>query len=508
MASRSDIQAGQAFVRLYAKDDLTKFMRALPGKILSVGKVIATSFISVGSAITVALGAAIRHFTSAGSALADMAARTGVAASTLAELQFAAEQTGAGIEDVENAIKRSQKQGKDFFEVAKAVAAIEDPAKRTQAAMEAWGKSGTKILPMLANLEELRQEARDKGLVPTDESVALADQLGDKFDTIFSQIKAAIFEVGAVAAPYLLPIADAVSSILATTIDWIRNNETVLGTIKAIGNAFISGDFALAGEIAVKELQVVFQSGLLLISKMVGGILGGAIGKIGTDIIKGDLASAWDSTIGAMGAVWDTLVAGMTSAFSAAIKNIRSLLQTVTTQISGTANLLAGIVTASGAPGSQQIAAGLRGAGAVAGAAGAGADAALAPVDSVASAISQASAAKAAQSIGKAVEDLGGGATEATAELIRMNIELNELRNRAKAGRESALAGFAAKAPGADSDLKPVAAKTFATFSAAALVANAGGKGKDPVVAKLDDLIKVEKDILKLDRARKEMAFA
>ena len=69
MAGRSDIQAGQAFVRLYAKDDLTKFLRALPGRIVSAGKVVATTFVGIGTAVTAALGAAVRHGVSSGTSL-------------------------------------------------------------------------------------------------------------------------------------------------------------------------------------------------------------------------------------------------------------------------------------------------------------------------------------------------------------------------------------------------------------------------------------------------------
>lgn len=55
--------------------------------------------------------------------------------------------------------------------MAAKIAAIEDPAERTRMAMEAWGISGTMLLPMVKDLQPLRQEARDLGLVPTDEAV-------------------------------------------------------------------------------------------------------------------------------------------------------------------------------------------------------------------------------------------------------------------------------------------------------------------------------------------------
>lgn len=444
-------------------------------------------------AIGAGIGAAIAHFTKAGSALNDMSARTGLAASTLAELQFAADMTGASIEDVETAIKRSQKEGKDFFQIAEAIAAVQDPAKRTQMALEAWGKSGTKLLPLVNNLKEMQQMARDKGLVPTDDSIVLADQLGDKFDVVFKQIKAAIFEIGAVAGPYLLPIADMISNVLSASIEWIRTNETVLGTIKAIGNAFIGGDFGLAAEIAIKEVQIAFQSGLVLISKMIGGMLGGAIGKIGTDVIKGDLGKAWESTVGAMGAIWDTLVAGMVTAFRTTIQSMQSMLSTITTQITDTVNMLASAIAASGAPGSQQAANVLRMAGASIGAAGTSVGSGLNGVGAAASVAEALANNKAMESLLETTADLGDGADEASDELMRMHLEMAELRKRAKEAREKGLAPDGKKA---GPDGLPSNIKSIVTSSAAAL-ARVGGRSKDPVVNKLEDIRKIDEKLLK-----------
>ena len=93
--------------------------------------------------------------------------------------------------------------GSDFDKVAADIAAIEDPAKRTEAAFEAWGKSGVKLLPMVDSLKELRQQARDLGLVPTEEAVSMADAIGDSLDQVKSVFSATLFEIGAAIAPVL-----------------------------------------------------------------------------------------------------------------------------------------------------------------------------------------------------------------------------------------------------------------------------------------------------------------
>lgn len=549
------------------KDQLSKGIASVIGKVRNMGAAMqkfGTIMASIGGAGLAAMGGMVKHFTDAGSALNDMSARTGVAASTLAELKFAAEMTGASLEDVETAIKKSQKNGKDFFATADAIAAIQDPAERTRQALEEWGKSGTKLLPMIANLKELRAEANAKGLVPTEESIKMADALGDKFDSVWKIIQAGAFEVGAALAPILMPVVSLVEEIAVATIKWVKENGELIRTVgmivagvtaagaviatigasiaflatpfgavvaavaaigagvalwmrytesgkaafgeivrvfqeiqefaSSIGDALIAGDIALAGQIVVKQLQLIFQQGLTGISAMIGGLLGAAIGKIGTKVIAGDLKGAWDSTVTGMAAVWDTLVAGMATAFKAAIDNIRSILRTVTTQISATATMLAGIAEASGAPGSKAIANALRGAGAISGAAGAGADAKLGTVASVAGLVKQATAAKAARSMLEAVEELGPGTGEAALEIARLVAQLEELKGKARAGREAALGKFAGTAP---EDAFSSPGKGFATFSAAALQANVSGKGRDPIVDRLDKLLKAHEKELK-----------
>lgn len=108
---------------------------------------IGASLMAAGAGIVAPLLGAISHFNSAGDALGKMAARTGESASSLAELQFAAEQSGASIEEIEKAIRKQEKEGftETFDQTAAKIAAIEDPAERTRMAMEAWGKSGTML---------------------------------------------------------------------------------------------------------------------------------------------------------------------------------------------------------------------------------------------------------------------------------------------------------------------------------------------------------------------------
>jgi hypothetical protein len=170
----------------------------------------------------------------------------------LAELKFAAEQTGASFEDVEKAIRTAEKNGfnpSQFDAIAKSISEIEDPARRTEAAMEVFGKSGAKLIPLLANLKELRQRARDLGLVPTDKAVEDADKIGDLFDQIKSVGKAAIFEIGAALAPVLIPALETIRSIGVGIARWARENAAIIQTVAKIivGVTALGAGIAAAG---------------------------------------------------------------------------------------------------------------------------------------------------------------------------------------------------------------------------------------------------------------------
>lgn len=195
--SAKEIRAGKAYVELSIRDKLTQGLRSAWGRLKAFAGMVKTAFFAVTGAIagiTAAISAAVtpivmmaKHFSDVGSELNDMAARTGVAVETLSQMKYAAEQTGASLSDVEMALRTMARKGipvEKFDELAKAIAAIEDPSERAAAAMQIFGKSGTKLLPMLREWDDLRERAQRLGLVVTTEEAEKADELGDRFDDL------------------------------------------------------------------------------------------------------------------------------------------------------------------------------------------------------------------------------------------------------------------------------------------------------------------------------------
>jgi len=278
MASRSDIEAGRAHVSVYAKteklliglDNVKDRCKALGADVMKVGGLIA----GVGVAILTPLAGALAHFTQTGAELNKVSQRTGIAASALGELKFAAEQSGLGLGDVEAASKqitktladaqlgaggahvalsrlgltadelKKQLPDQQLQTIASRIAAIKDPA--LQAAMAAQLLGNANLAPLARNLAALRQEARDLNLVPTDKAVADAAKLNNAVGKIFSVLRATVFEVGAALAPMLIPAAETVAVIASAVTDWVRQNQWLIRTIAIVGAGLVGVGGAIA----------------------------------------------------------------------------------------------------------------------------------------------------------------------------------------------------------------------------------------------------------------------
>lgn len=287
MAGKSDIRAGGAFVELFTKDAaLVKGLRSAQKRLEGFGKsvmAVGGFFTGLGGAMLAPLAGAVAHFTSAGSQLNDLSERTGLAASNLAELKYAAEQSGAGLEDVEKAMRHMAKSGtsETFDHAAARISAIKDPTDRARAAMERFGKSGTTLLPMLATLQEARREARELGLVPTDEAVKSADALGDAFDQVKSVVGAAMFEIGAAMAPVLMPLATTVRNVVVGFNHWVRENGQLIRTVAMVGAGLVAAGVVITG-VGVAIFGLGAAAGVAAtVLTTIGAVIGAIVSPIG-----------------------------------------------------------------------------------------------------------------------------------------------------------------------------------------------------------------------------------
>jgi hypothetical protein len=86
---------------------------------------------------------------------------------------------------------------------------------------------------------------------------------------------------------------------------------TAKSTMSGISDAISGGDLALAGQIAFAGLKLAAAEGIVSLSNLVGGLWGDTIASIGSSLLSGDFAGAWDTAVMGMGAMWESFNKGV-----------------------------------------------------------------------------------------------------------------------------------------------------------------------------------------------------
>ena len=316
MASPSGIRAGQAFVELFADDSrLVRGLKAASKRLKAWGQSVTAAgqrMLSAGTAAVGGLLGASGVFASMGDTLAKASQRTGIGVERLSELAYAAEQSGADLETLEAGVRKMQKAlaeaavgsesarsalaalglsitqlaglspDKQFMLIADRLSRIADPTLRAAAAMELFGRSGTQLLPMIADgaagMETLSRRARELGLVMSTEDAQAAVVFGDLVSDLWKTVKMGVFVIGAALAPILSDLAERVMGVIKSVSDWIKQNKDVVVTVFKVAAAVAAGGAAL---VALGGLisGVGFAFGTLA---TIASSVGAALGAIGT----------------------------------------------------------------------------------------------------------------------------------------------------------------------------------------------------------------------------------
>lgn len=316
MSSRSDIKAGAAYVELYVKNnklvkglqDARKRVADFGASLVRVGAGIAAT----GGAIVGAMLGAVLSFAATGDELDKMAARTGVAASALAGLSFAAEQSGSDLQTIERGLQGLSRSVYDASQgsleavealekigltaedlagklpdeqlqmVADGLAGIADASTRGAVAQKLLGRSGRQLLPMISSLRELRQEAKDLGLEPSPESVAAAASLTDAINRVRRVVGATVFEIGATLAPMVSRISEALLRVATGANEFIRANREMIVTaakaglaLVAVGAVIAAAGGAVVGASLAFAVLPAIMTGVATAAGLVMSVVGG-----------------------------------------------------------------------------------------------------------------------------------------------------------------------------------------------------------------------------------------
>lgn len=315
----SDIRAGGAYVELYTKDSrLNKGLLAAQKRLKSWGKSVAVLggvVSAAGTSILSPLLASVKAAETMGSALNDMSGRTGVSIEALSELGYAAKLTGVEMDSLEIAIKKMEKligeaeQGSTaaadslrhlgltifdlkglspdqaFTKIADKIAAVDDPAKRATLAMQAFGKAGTALLPMMADgaggIEAMRKRAQELGLVMSTSDAQAADKFGDTLDTLIATVKMGAVNIGSALIPMLTDFAAKAVEVSVKVGAWIKENRGLIVSAAKIAAVMVAAGAAIVGVGLSLGLIGSAAGGLSAIMMAVAGAVGLAVSAFG-----------------------------------------------------------------------------------------------------------------------------------------------------------------------------------------------------------------------------------
>lgn len=201
-----------------AVDQLRTSMDKLDNAAGAVSKGFGLAKAAVGAFAVVQAAQAVLSFASntidAADALNDMSERTGLAVGTLSELEFAAKLNGSSLDELQAALTKVSVKATDAAtgnktaavafdalgiavknadgsmrsslqiteDIGDAFKGISDPTLKSALAVEIFGKSGAKLVPVLENMRASREEARELGAVVGDDFVKAAADFNDNMD--------------------------------------------------------------------------------------------------------------------------------------------------------------------------------------------------------------------------------------------------------------------------------------------------------------------------------------
>lgn len=283
-AGSKGIRAGRAYVELFTDEKglnpgLLKAQARLRAWGAGLAKIGGTALAIAGPAIAAMTKAALT-FSEVGDAFAKTAARVGTTTEAISALDFAAQRSGATIEDVEIGLRmlaktvdhaasgsdaaavalgriglsagdlKGLKPEEQLGRVADGLAGIQNPGTRAALAMEIFGRSGTKLLPMLADgskgLKTFEEEARKLGIILDSNAGRSAEALNDALGDVQIAIRGVAINVGAALAPTITKLAIAIRDVLGGFANWVRENKAfviqsakTVALVGGIGAAFV-----------------------------------------------------------------------------------------------------------------------------------------------------------------------------------------------------------------------------------------------------------------------------
>jgi len=326
MATAGAIRAGQAYVELSTRDSklvkglrsAEQRLRAFAASVSSLG----TRLVGLGAMAAGPLVAASRMFEDLGDNLAKASARTGVAVEELSELAFAADLSGADLATLELGLRKMSQTIVDaaagsqsandafgrlgltvadlaqltpdqqFKLLADQISQIFNPTLRAAMALDIFGRSGTRLLPLMADgaegIERLERQARELGLTWSTADAKAAEAFRDTLTVLWKVIQRGIALVGGALVPVLSDAAQWITRATKTVSGWINRNRQLIVIAFKVALAVMAGGLALlafgktvAGIAAMVSILATVLAGVGSALNVLGAIVAGLLTPVG-----------------------------------------------------------------------------------------------------------------------------------------------------------------------------------------------------------------------------------
>lgn len=260
-----------------------KKMEEFGGKVQKAGEAFAPISTAASGAL-VALGGIAYKSVTAADDLATLSQQTGFTTEEIQKMKYAANLVDVSFEDISGALKKLKPKITEdnaalsglgvsvknvdgstrdatavFYDAIAALSQIENETERDQKAMELFGKGADSLAGIIddggASLREYGQQAKDLGLILSDETVESLNAVNDTIDTLKAQGSATLAKLGATVAQTFAPaiekllsiigkVSDAISKLTpqqAKMITKILAITAAISPLLKVGGKFISG---------------------------------------------------------------------------------------------------------------------------------------------------------------------------------------------------------------------------------------------------------------------------
>lgn len=244
-----------------------------------------------------------------------------------------------------------------FNEVVQALSEVENETERDTLAMTLFGKSADSLAGLLddggAAFREYGEEAKEAGLILSQEALDSANAFNDAVDTLKAKGTAAFSSVGAEIAEMLIPAMDGIVDKVSAVIDWVKNLDeeqvkmiaTVLAVIAAVSP--VAGIISkIAGAVSSLSSLLSFVAAnpiVLLIAAIVALV---AVIATKGDEIQNILQKVDDFLQGIFARDWTEVFGGtLGTALNVFFANVKNIWNAVKQILNGIIDFIRGVFT-------------------------------------------------------------------------------------------------------------------------------------------------------------------